>query len=109
MDNNFLEALKLLEPQKPAVFDFRLYYNKETGEPLFYTMENLDGDYITITREQFAECRYDIKVKDGKIERIRFIAIGKLVPADSGYGTLQTDVSIVGDEIHWEMKTYECD
>ena len=100
-------ALKLVKQPEPALAEFRLYYNKATGEPLFYTMENEEGDYIRVTKEQFAECRYDIIVKDGKITRPKHIAIGKLVPSDTGFGTLKRDMSIVADEVYWSMKTYD--
>lgn len=106
---NFFDALDILEDQhkKPPVF-FRLYYDPETNEPLFYTMEDKLGDYITISAEEFAELRYDIIVKDGKIERVRAVSIGKLVPSSiARYGTLKNDVSIVGNEQYWNMKTYE--
>ena len=36
----------------------RLYYNKDTGEPIAYSMEELEGDFIIITKEQYAEGRY---------------------------------------------------
>lgn len=107
MSNNLLDALKLLEPQTIKKFEFRLYYNKETGEPLFYTMDEETGDYIIVTKEQFAECRYDIRIKNNKIEKVQFNAIGKLVPNTKGYGTLRQDVSIVGNEVYWSLKTYD--
>lgn len=105
--DNFLEALKLVKQPEPALSEFRLYYIKATGEPLFYTMENEEGDYIRITKEQFAECRYDIIVKDGKITKPKNIAIGKLVPSNIGFGTHATDISIVGSDQYWSVKTYD--
>ena len=107
--DNFLEALKLLDPIQKAPSEFRLYYDKETGEPLFYTMDEEEGDYIKITKEQFAEGRYDIIVKNGKITKIRNISIGKLVPSNIGYGTHARDMSIVGSDQYWSMKTYDDD
>jgi len=106
---NFFDALDILEDQdaRHEIF-FRLYYDPETKAPLFYSMEDKPGDYITITALQFAELRYDILVKDGKIETVRAVSIGKLVPSlIARYGTLKADVSIVGDEQYWNMKTYE--
>jgi len=105
---NFFDALDILNDQEARheIF-FRLYYDPETKEPLFYSMEDKPGEYITITAEEFAEMRYDVVVKDGKIRRVRATSIGKLVPSDIGHGTLQNDISIVGDEQYWEMKTYE--
>lgn len=104
---NFLEALKLVKPIEARKFEYRLYYDKATGEPIFYTMEDEDGDYIVITKEQYAEGRYDVIVKDGKITRPKNSAIGKLVPSEEGFGTLKKDISIVSDEVYWSMKTYD--
>jgi len=105
---NFFDALDILEDQEARqVIFFRLYYDPETKAALFYSMEDKPGDYITITKDEFAEMRYDVVVKDGKIERVRAVSIGKLVPSDSGHGTLKADISIVGDEQNWNMKTYE--
>ena len=105
--SNFKEALKLLKPVVKTPTDFMLYYDKATGEPLFYTMEKEEGNFIRISKEEFAECRYDIIVKDGKITRLKNVATGKLVPSEEGYGTTRNDVSLIGNEKFWRMKTYE--
>jgi len=110
MSDNFFKALEMLDEQPPQKIEFRLYYLPLTGEIVTYTMENLDGIYILITADEFAEMRPDVIVKDGKIHKVSGISIGKLVPAPpstTGYGTLQRDISIVGCEQYWEMKTYE--
>lgn len=105
---NFFDALDILEDQEARqVIFFRLYYDPKTKAALFYSMEDKPGDYITISADEFAEMRYDVVVKDGKIQRVRDVSIGKLVPSDIGHGTSQNDISIVGTEQYWEMKTYE--
>jgi len=48
--------------------EFRLYYNTD-GTVKTYSMEDLEGDYITISALEFAECRYDIRVIDRRIVR----------------------------------------
>jgi len=104
---NFFESLELLEEQPKQKIEFRLYYDPKTNEPLFYTMEDEPGDYISITPEEFSEMRLDVFVKDGKIEKKRAISIGKLVPSDEGYRTTKNDISIIGNEQYWDLKTYE--
>ncbi len=110
---NFIKALGMLDDPIPKPIFFRLYYNKETGEPITYSMEELEGDYIDITKLEYAECRYDIKVKDGKIQKISGISIGKLVPcswgSDTGQRTSPYDVSIIDEDsiVRWKMKTYD--
>ena len=37
MSDAFFQALKNLPEQKPVEFEYRLYYDPESGEPLFYT------------------------------------------------------------------------
>ena len=39
----------IVKPKKPVDISYRLYYNKETGKPLQYTIDEQDGDYIVIT------------------------------------------------------------
>ena len=104
---HFFDALKLLDDVPAVKQEFRLYFDIETSEPLFYTMDDECGDYIVITKEEFAECRYDVIIVDGKIKRITGISIGKLVPSTIGYGTSENDISIIGNEQYWSLKTYE--
>ena len=105
--SNFFDALELVEKPKPVKYEYRLYYDADTGKPLYYSMADDEGDYIIVTKEQFAECRYDVIVKDGKLEKVRSISIGKLAPSDKGYGTRADDISIVGNDMYWSSKTYE--
>jgi len=105
---NFFKALSQVNEPVYQKIEFRLYYDDE-NKPTFYTMEELEGNYINITALEFAEGRQDVVIKDGKIKRVSGISIGKLVPSQDGYGTLRDDVSIVGLETLWSMKTYEND
>jgi len=106
--SNFFDALKLVKEVKPVKIEYRLYYDGE-GLPLFYTMQEEKGDYITVTKEEFAECRYDVIIVDGKLTKVNGLSIGKLVPSANGFGTLKNDVSIVSNEQKWRLKTYEND
>jgi hypothetical protein len=106
---NFFEALQShVEPEKQKIF-FRLYYNKKNGDLIEYSMEDLPGDYIEITAEQFAESNPYVYVKDGKIKKRKMLTYGKLVPSATGYPTHATDVSIVDPEstTFWDFKTYD--
>lgn len=44
----------------------RLYYSDD-GSPINYTMEDLPGQYITITSLEFMARRWDVKVIDGQL------------------------------------------
>ena len=97
------------KPKKPVDFTYRLYYNKETGEPLFYSMEDLDGDYIKVTQEQHSRGRYDILVRKGKIVRQNdAVSWTKLAPSETGTGCRANNVMIVDNnsDIKWASKTY---
>ena len=114
MDNNE-DVIILFEAPKIIPPEFRLYYDDQ-GKVLFYTCEKLEGKYITIDRQTFAEMRMDLRVIDGKVSRAMPNAVvNKLMPNDSIDSTTChiSDVSIIvdddyiGDTQKWKLKTYE--
>tara|TARA_R110000803_G_scaffold9968_3_gene30982 strand:+ start:483 stop:836 length:354 start_codon:yes stop_codon:yes gene_type:complete len=95
-------------------YEYRLYYNKETGEPLFYSMEgHPEGSFIVVTKEQYAEGRHDLNIRKGVIERlIDSVNWTKLVPSnEEGTSTRADNVMIVDDNgaAKWKLKTYYSD
>ena len=94
-------------------YEYRLYYNKDTGVPLFYTMEGQpDGDYIEITKEEYTNGRYDILIHKGGIKNlVDAVSWTKLVPSNEGISTREDNVMIVDDNgaAKWKLKTYYCD
>lgn len=95
---------------KPVDFTYRLYYNKETGEPIAYTMEELEGDYVTVSKEQYHLGRYDVVVKDNTIFSITSMHyVRKLVPDDNGVACDKTNVLILDktSNTKWKLKTKE--
>lgn len=87
--------------------EYRLYYNKDTGKPIEYSNEKLSGDYIIVTKEQYAAGRHDVIVKDKAIvpiEDIRYIR--KLVPGSSGTACHESNVLLVDKEstTRWKIK-----
>jgi hypothetical protein len=95
-------------PEVKPVF-FRLYYNDD-GDPVCYTMEDLPGQYIEITAEQYAECSDRVVVKNGQLVRQYQARTSKLIPAESGVPCYPTDVTIVVDTEHnqkWKLKNYD--
>jgi hypothetical protein len=94
--------------------EFRLYYDN-TGNVLYYSMEDLPGTFLVIDRITFDQQRFDIRVKDGKIVKLNHPASWKLAPADAGTACHPQDITIVVDnnaenKQHWEVKTtYESD
>ena len=100
---------QIIADNKPVDYEYRLYYNKETGQPLFYSMEELDGDYIKVTQEQHSQGRYDILVRKGKIVRQNdSVSWTKLAPSETGTKCRADNVMIVDNnsDIKWTSKTY---
>jgi hypothetical protein len=99
-------------PIVPPPVEFRLYYD-ENGKVITYTCEKLEGNYILIDAQTFAEARQDVSVIDGKVVRVsNNVTIPKLTIGSSGTNTLKEDISIVVDEQSdktqmWELKNYE--
>jgi len=91
-------------------YEYRLYYNKVTGKLIRYTTDALDqGDYLVISKQQYAEGRNDILVIDGKIRTLdSFDLWTKLVPAKHGISTRDDNLMIVDDNgaAKWKLKTY---
>jgi hypothetical protein len=75
-------------------------------------LEN-SGNWMTITREQFAEANHNCKVIDGKLLRpvrnITYVTLTKSV--DKGYKTARSDICILVDEDTehntWKTKFYD--
>lgn len=101
------EAPKIDPPQ------FRLYYDENTGNVLFYTCEKLEGKYIIVDSVTFACARYDVKVVNGKLVSTNPAhSTGKLVHDTSGTLCSKEDISIIAKNIgpdtqYWKLKIYE--
>jgi hypothetical protein len=90
---------------------YRLYYNTD-GEPLFYSTEDLPGNYIDIDRETFSRASSRVRVKNGQIISTAVHKISKkLIPAEQGVACDPRDVCVVVDQeqahTKWTIKTYE--
>ena len=93
--------------------EYRLYYD-DNGDFICYTCENLEGNYILVDTQTFAEGNPRVKVKNGKlIKPSSVINAVKLVPSLTGTKCASEDICIVvdddynGDFIVWEEKLYE--
>lgn len=92
--------------------EFRLYYDSD-GRVTCYSMQELEGNYITVTKEQYAEGRYDVTVINGVIKYPVNKVYRKLVPSLTGTATMRNDVTIISDTEtdaqHWKTRIYEQD
>lgn len=95
--SNFFKALKN-KPLAPIqkVVEYRLYYNKDTGEPISYSMEEIDGEFIIIDKETFVQSKMEVQVVKGKLHKKVYSVVYKLVPnKNEGTACHHTDISIV--------------
>ena len=87
--------------------EFRLYYD-DNGNVLCYTCEAIEGNFIVIDSQTYAECRPDVKVVDGKIVKINEGAvIAKLMRSDSGTWCAKEDITIIVDDRYEEKQQWE--
>ena len=77
---------------------YRLYYNHD-GTPKYYSMEELDGQFIYVDQPTFQCCRYDVIVIDGKIRSLSENIVSKYkivdVESETTVCTDSTDISII--------------
>ena len=105
----FWEVIKNRQPVKPQeqLDEYRLYYNKD-GTPREYARQELEGNYIVISKQTFNENRFDIRVENGKlINPNRVTQYRKLVPSKEGVETIAEDVTIIGQGQKWKVKYYD--
>lgn len=114
--DNFWAAFAAWEPEPPKPVFYRLYYT-DSGNLLFYSMEDLPGNYIEIDQETFARGSLHVRVQDGKIIALPRRQITKLVPVAADVDGVACDpqnVAVVVDATQplvsytkWSLKTYE--
>jgi hypothetical protein len=112
--DNFWAAFAAWEPEPPKPVFFRLYYD-ESGNPTFYSMEDLPGNYIEIDAAMFARAPGHVRVVDGKLTELPRRQITKLVPGANNIESVACDprnVAVVVDATqmtctNWSLKTYE--
>jgi hypothetical protein len=103
---NFWAAWALpQEPSKPIIY--RIYHD-DHGNFLFYSMEDIPGNYIEIDQPTFAAGLSGIRVINGKIHYIKTNALSKLVCSDQGHACDPRDVAVITTDKnrqYWKLKT----
>ena len=103
-----LIAIHAAMPGPEPVF-YRLYYDSE-GVPLFYSQEDLPGNYLELTQEQYAQGKSNIRVRNGQIVELTWVVSNKLVPGLTGTRCDPRDIAVVTKQepsTHWSKRTYE--
>jgi hypothetical protein len=111
-EQNFRLAWAEPIPITAPIF-FRLYYN-EYGAPIFYSMEDLPGNYIDIDAATYQLSSHKVRVIDGTLVHIKPKKIvTKLVPCSNGTPCSLDDISIIVSEqqphVKWSLKSHESD
>jgi hypothetical protein len=100
------------QPAPLPTIERRVYYD-EQGHVLTYTCEDLPGNYIVVTAEQFSEARPDAIVRDGQLVYTHKLShVSRLAPAASGTPTSRHDVNILVDSddpdaVFWAVQLRE--
>jgi hypothetical protein len=110
-DRIFLEFWKTYQwPESKPVF-YRLYHNND-GDPVVYSQEDLPGQYIEVTAEQYFEHSYRVRVVDGKLikQQPNCITTKKLIPGKTGTACHPASVAVVTTDNpnkKWKLKIYD--
>ena len=92
--------------------EYRLYHD-ENGFPLFFSTEDIPGNYIVVDQETFLGGARNIRVVDGKLKIYQTIFGKKLVPAPYGQACDPRNVCVIVSEnqphIKWALKHQEQD
>ena len=102
---NFWAAWALsVESPKPTFY--RLYYD-ENGYLLFYSMEDVPGNYIEIDQVIFAAGSPRVRVVNGQLRHITTNAVSKLVPSEQGQACDPRDIAVISTSTnnqYWKLK-----
>jgi hypothetical protein len=103
------EFFRNLAPVKQP--SYRIYYDDD-GRPTCYTVDDLPGNYIEVDVETYVNSNRNIRIVDGKIEKIsQPVMVAKLTPAESGVSCHPDNVAVVVDSAQphtkWSLKHHE--
>jgi len=109
MSDAFFQALENLPEQNISQPEYRLYYDPESGAPLFYSMDNEPGTYIVVDKKTYNQGNYHCRVEKGKMINLSIIGnYHKLVPAGTGVTTHIDNIMILTETgQNWAIKNYE--
>jgi len=93
-----------IEFKKP---EYRLYYD-ENGLPLFFTSQDLPGNYVVVDQQTYLHAPGHIRVVKGQLKTFNLMLGKKLVPSTAGQACDPRDVCVVVSEdqphTRWHLK-----
>jgi len=103
--SNFFKAIKSRRSVVKKTQQYRLYYDKKTGKPLFYSMELLDKDFVVVDREIYSQANLNVYVKNGVLITRVFRDISKLTQHGNETTCHVGDISIITDNgVAWSLR-----
>lgn len=103
-EQEFLAAIQPVE-LKPILY--RLYYD-DKGLPLFYSQEDLPGNYIDIDREMYINPPTHLQVVNNSIVILNTSAVSRLYPSEHGQSCHPNDISVVVNDTEPNIKWSLC-
>jgi len=109
--DNFWQVWQNFEWPEPQAVSYRCYY-RDDGSPDFYTMEDLPGQWVEVTKEIYLLSPTHARVVDGELVILPpRVTVTKLQPSDQGVACDPRDVTIVVDtdrpHILWNKHDHE--
>jgi hypothetical protein len=108
--DNFWEAFNNWNPLEPVPVTYRLYHDSD-NRPLFYTMEDLPGNYIQVSREDYVVGSMNVRINNGQLTYITTHRFNKLIPSNTGTPCYPHNVCVVVDpakpHTKWSLKTHD--
>jgi hypothetical protein len=102
------EFFNIVWPESNPVF-YRLYHDDQ-GAPLFYSMEELPGNYIDIDQPTYSRNSTNVRVRNGQVVEVTWKTTNKIVPGSTGTACHCRDVAVVvttEPNTKWSKQTYE--
>lgn len=97
----------LAPPPPPAPLIYRLYHD-DLGFPLFYSMEDLPGNYIDIDQATYSNPPIHVRVIDNKMVVLNTTSVTRLRKSKLGTTCHPKDISIVVEpdqpNIRWKLR-----
>jgi hypothetical protein len=109
LDDFLREAYALLPPLPEPRQEYRVYFDDQ-GRLLFYSMEDLPGNYVVIDRDFYAGSPTNVRLRDGKLMVLTATTSSKLVPGADGVSCDSRDVAVVSDQApyqRWIKRDYD--
>jgi len=108
-EQEFFDALRAMP--EPKSLSYRLYHDDQ-GRLLFYSMEDVPGNWLEIDKDFFARSPSRVRVIDGRVHELEWRKSVKLTPVQNGTPCHPEDVTIVypySNARHWAVTAYEQD